>query len=105
MSSTRRISMLHNVFVGEQGRLRLRLVHGNWPFEHACLHWSIPLKATVPATPFLIPTFDRNCRETRCAFNQLKLAGRGAARNAAVRLQRPKELAILAHDACSTKRI
>jgi hypothetical protein len=51
----------------------------------------------------LIVTFDRNTGDTRCAFNQLKLAGRGAARNAAVHLQRSKQFVILSNNTCRTK--
>jgi len=46
---------------------------------------------------------DRNCGETRCTFNQLKFAGRGAARNAAVHLQRSKQFVILHNNTCATK--
>jgi len=51
----------------------------------------------------LIVPCDRNCGETRGAFNQLKLAGRGAARNAAVHLQRSKQFVILRNNTCGTK--
>jgi hypothetical protein len=51
----------------------------------------------------LIVTCDRNCGETRRAFNQLKLADRGAARNAAVHLQGSKQFVILRNNSCGTK--
>jgi len=51
----------------------------------------------------LIVPCDCNCGETRGAFNQLKLAGRGAARNAAVHLQRSKQFVILRNNTCATK--
>jgi len=46
---------------------------------------------------------DRNCGQTRCALNQLKLAGGGAALHATVHLQRSKQFAILRNNTCGTK--
>jgi len=59
--------------------------------------------AAIPLIACLIVPCDRNCGETRCKFNQLKLAGRGAARNAAVHLQRSKQFVILHNNTCATK--
>src|SRR5690348_18510000 len=50
-----------------------------------------------------IVTFDRNCRETRCALNQFKFAGGGAARNATVHLHISKQFAIVRNNVCGTK--
>src|ERR1700745_2636245 len=54
-----------------------RLVHGTGPFEHTSWHWPGLVNATIAMMACLIVTFDRNCRETRRALNQLKLPGRG----------------------------
>src|SRR4029077_12685047 len=75
----------------------------NRPFEHTSSHSPIPRNATIAAIAWVILACDRNCRETRGALNQLKLADRGAARNAAVHLQRSKQFVILRNNSCGTK--
>src|SRR5271166_1401713 len=53
------------------------------------------LRAPAVITARLLVAFDCNCGQARRALNQLKFLGRGAARNAAVHLQRSKEFVVL----------
>src|SRR5882762_5118025 len=80
-----------------------KLVHGKWPFEHTSSYWPIPENATIAMMVCRIVMSDRNCGQTRCALNQLKLAGRGAALHATVHLQRSKQFIILRNNTCGTK--